>query len=152
MSNNNILDPNEQNRQLLARLWDGLKRKGDGKCYCPCSQCRGFKSRRINITASRKHCREHGHAKGWEWISSICRFSIIKFFIIFFALVNVCIILIFPILTYIYWCLHVIIKEIHPTSYCPKEVTSEHVLEEHGAMNNGEQVKIILKKMIILIT
>ena len=37
MSNNNIPDPDEQNQQLLARLWDGLKRKGDGKCYCLCS-------------------------------------------------------------------------------------------------------------------
>ena len=43
MSNSNIPDPDEQNRQLLARLWDGLKRKGDGKCYCPCSQCRGLR-------------------------------------------------------------------------------------------------------------
>ena len=59
MLNNNIPDPGEQNRQLLARLWDGMKRKGDGKCYCPCSQCRGFKRRIIKITTTRKHCREH---------------------------------------------------------------------------------------------
>ena len=59
---------------------------------------------------------------------------------ILFALVNVCIILIFPILTYIYWCFHVIIKEIHPTTYRPEEVLSEQVPEEHGAMINGEQV------------
>ena len=31
MSNNNIPGTNEQNRQLFARLWNGLKRKGDGK-------------------------------------------------------------------------------------------------------------------------
>ena len=31
MSNRlNILDPNEDNRQLLARLWDAVKRRGDG--------------------------------------------------------------------------------------------------------------------------
>ena len=38
--NNNVTghqDLAEQNRQLLARLWDGVERKGDGKCYCPCS-------------------------------------------------------------------------------------------------------------------
>ena len=64
MSNRNILDPDEENRQLHAILWDGLKRKGDGKCYCPCSQCRGFKRRRIRIKTARKHCREHGHAEG----------------------------------------------------------------------------------------
>ena len=63
MSNRNIRDPDEQNRQLLPRLWDGLKRKGDGKCYFPCSQCRCFKRRRIKITTTRKHCRKHGHTK-----------------------------------------------------------------------------------------
>ena len=47
MSNRNILDPNEENRQLLARLWDAAKRRGDGKCYCLCTQYRGFKRRRI---------------------------------------------------------------------------------------------------------
>ena len=31
----NIPDPNEDNWQLLARLWDAAKRRGDGKCYCP---------------------------------------------------------------------------------------------------------------------
>ena len=64
MSNSNIPDPDKQNRQLLARLSDGVKRKGDGKCYCPCSQCRGFKRRIIKITTTKKHCREHGNADG----------------------------------------------------------------------------------------
>ena len=64
MSNNYILDTNEQNRQLLVSLWDGLKRKGDGKCYYPCSQCRGFKRRRIKITTTKKICSEHGHGEG----------------------------------------------------------------------------------------
>ena len=61
---NNIPDPHDQNRELLARLWDGLKRKGDGKCYCLCSQCMGFKRKRINITTFKRHCREYGHAEG----------------------------------------------------------------------------------------
>ena len=65
MSNRlNILDPNEDNQQLLAKLWDAAKRRGDGKCYCPCTQCRGFKRRRILISTATKHCREHGHAEG----------------------------------------------------------------------------------------
>ena len=64
MSNSNIVNPDEQNQQLLATLWDSLKIKGDGKFYCPCSQCSGFKRRRILITIAIKHCREHGHAKG----------------------------------------------------------------------------------------
>ena len=62
-------------------------------------------------------------------------------FFILIALVNVCIILIFPILMYIYWYFHVFIKEIHPTAYHPEEVLSEQVLEDHGSsMFNGEQV------------
>ena len=64
MSNRNIPDPNEDNRQLLARLWDAAKWRGDGKCYCPCTQCRGFKRRRILISIVTKHCKEHGHAEG----------------------------------------------------------------------------------------
>ena len=50
MSHNNILDPEDQNQELLARLWVGVKIKGDGKIYCPCSEYRGFKMRRIKIT------------------------------------------------------------------------------------------------------
>ena len=64
--NNNVTghqDP-EQNRQLLARLWDGVERRGDGKCYCPCSRCRGFNKRRLLIATAKKHCREHGHVEG----------------------------------------------------------------------------------------
>ena len=65
MSNRlNILDPNEDNWQLLARLWDATKWRGDRKCYCPCTQCKGFKRRIILISTATKHCREHGHAKG----------------------------------------------------------------------------------------
>ena len=67
MSNSNMPDPNEQNRRFLSRLWDGVKRRGDGKYYCPCSQCRGFKRRIVNITIAIKHCREHGHAEGHEY-------------------------------------------------------------------------------------
>ena len=44
MSNSNIHDPNKHNRQLLARLWDAAKQKGDGKYYFPCIQCKGFRS------------------------------------------------------------------------------------------------------------
>ena len=64
MSNSNIPDPNEENRQWLARLWDAVKQRGVGKCYCPCTQCKGFRKRIIVIATSRKHCSEHGHAEG----------------------------------------------------------------------------------------
>ena len=65
--NNNVIghqDSAEQNRQLLARLWDGVERRGDGKCYCPCSRCRGFNKRRLLITTAKKNCSEHGHVEG----------------------------------------------------------------------------------------
>ena len=65
--NNDVIghqDPAEQNRQLLARLWEGVERRGDGKCYCPCSQCRGFNTRRLLIKTAKRHCREHGHVEG----------------------------------------------------------------------------------------
>ena len=61
-------------------------------------------------------------------------------FFILITLINVCIILIFLILSYIYWYIHVIIKKIHPMTYRPKEVLLEQVPEKHGAMINGEQV------------
>ena len=32
MSNRNDPGRNEHNRQLLAKLWDAAKRRGDGKC------------------------------------------------------------------------------------------------------------------------
>ena len=64
ISNRNIPDPNEDNQQLLARLWDAAKRRGDRKCYFPCTQCSVFKRRRILISIAKKHCREHGHAEG----------------------------------------------------------------------------------------
>ena len=79
MSNSNILDLCEQNRQLLARLWDGLKRKGDGKCYCPRSKCKGFKRRRIKITTTKKHFREHGHTEGGHEYRPFVSFALYMF-------------------------------------------------------------------------
>ena len=100
ISNRNIPDPNENNQKLLAILWDAAKRRGDGKCYCPCTQCGGFNRRRILISKATKHCREHGHAEGGNKYCPFVGLALQNF--IFFALVNVCIILIFPILMYIY--------------------------------------------------
>lgn len=61
MSDNIIL---EQNEETITRLWATLKRKGDGKCYCPCNNCKGLKMRRLLITIAKKHCRQHGHVEG----------------------------------------------------------------------------------------
>ena len=76
LEHNNIPDPHDQNHELLARLWDGLKRKGDEKCYWTCSQCMGFKRRIINIIISKRHCREYGHAEGGHDYCPFVSFSL----------------------------------------------------------------------------
>jgi len=37
---------------------------GDGKCYCPCMQCKGIKIRRVLKETTGKHCLEYRHFKG----------------------------------------------------------------------------------------
>ena len=37
----------EKNKETITRLWSQLKRKGDGKCYCPYKNCKGLKNRRL---------------------------------------------------------------------------------------------------------
>ena len=37
---------------------------GDGKCYCPCCECKGFNGRRLPLKIVEKHCRENGHVEG----------------------------------------------------------------------------------------
>ena len=53
-----------ENDRKLARLREALEVRGDGKCYCPCYDCKGLQNRRLLITIAQKHCREKGHAKG----------------------------------------------------------------------------------------
>ena len=54
----------QQNRETISILWSNLKRKGDGKCYCPCKNCKGLKTRRYLIKIVEEHCRKHGHIEG----------------------------------------------------------------------------------------
>ena len=84
MSNRNIPDPNKNNRQLLARLRDAAKRRGDGKCYCPCTQSRGFKRRIILISIATKHYREHGHAEGGKEYRPFVGLALYSFIIFIF--------------------------------------------------------------------
>jgi hypothetical protein len=53
-----------ENDRKLARLRVTSEVRGDGKCYCPCYDCRGLQNRRLLITTTQKHCREKGHAEG----------------------------------------------------------------------------------------
>ena len=75
LEHNNIPDPYDQNHESLARLWNGLKINGDRKCYCTCSQCKGFKRRRIQITTMKRHCRKYGHAERGHHYHRLVSFS-----------------------------------------------------------------------------
>ena len=54
----------EENNKRYAEFKATLEAKGDGKCYCPCNDCRGLQMRRILRTSAEKHCKEKGHAEG----------------------------------------------------------------------------------------
>jgi hypothetical protein len=53
-----------ENDRKLARLRAELEARGDGKCYFPCYDCRGFQNRILLITTAQKHYREKRHAEG----------------------------------------------------------------------------------------
>ena len=36
----------------------------DGKCYCPCSNCKGLRPRKNIIKSTKKHCRDYEHVEG----------------------------------------------------------------------------------------
>ena len=54
----------KENQDMLARLFSALDARGDGKCYCPCNQCWGFKRRALLIRTTEKHCRDNEHVEG----------------------------------------------------------------------------------------
>jgi hypothetical protein len=66
-----------ENDRKLARLRETLEARGDGKCYCPCYDCKGLKNRTLLITTSQKYCREKGHAEGgYEYCPLVRGFNI----------------------------------------------------------------------------
>ena len=54
----------EENNRSYAEAMAALEAKGCGKCYCPCNDCRGLRTRRILLTSAKKHCKDKGHAEG----------------------------------------------------------------------------------------
>ena len=54
----------EENNRRYAEAMASLEAKGDGKCYCPCNDCKGLRTRIILWTSAEKHCKEKGHAEG----------------------------------------------------------------------------------------
>ena len=65
-----------------------LEAKGDGKCYCPCNDCIGLRSRIILRTSAEKHCKEKGHAEGgYEYHPLVRRYSLHIVFIVIVLIV-----------------------------------------------------------------
>ena len=64
----------EENNKRNAEFKATLEVKGDGKCYCPCNDCRGLRMRRILRTSAEKHYKEKGHAKGGFEYRPLVRF------------------------------------------------------------------------------
>jgi hypothetical protein len=53
----------DEKRELVMLKWH-MVIPGDGKCYCPCCECRGFNGRRLPLKKVEKYCRENGHVEG----------------------------------------------------------------------------------------
>ena len=70
-----------ENARKLAQFRAALEARGDGKFYCPCSDCKGVQRRRILRMISERHCREKGHAEGgYEYRPLIRGYSIFNVF------------------------------------------------------------------------
>ena len=67
----------EENNRRYAEAKATLEVKGDGKCYFPCNNCRGLRTR-INLrTSAEKNCKEKGHAEGGhEYDPLVRRYSL----------------------------------------------------------------------------
>ena len=65
----------ENNKRYVE--FEALEAKGDGKCYCPCNDYRGLRTRRILRTSVEKQCKEKGHAEGgFEYRPLVGRYSL----------------------------------------------------------------------------
>ena len=70
-----------ENARKLAQFRAALEARGDGKCYFPCSDCRGLQRRRILRMTAKRHCREKGHAEGgYEYRPLVRGYSIFNVF------------------------------------------------------------------------
>ena len=70
-----------ENARKFAQFRAALEARGDGKLYCPCSNCRGLQRRIILITTIERHFREKGHAEGgYEYRPLVRGYSIFNVF------------------------------------------------------------------------
>ena len=54
----------QDEKRELVMLKRHMVIHGDGKCYCPCCECKGFNGRRLPLKLVEKHFRENGHVEG----------------------------------------------------------------------------------------
>ena len=72
-----------ENARDLVHFREALEARGDGKCYFPCSDCRGLQRRRILIMTTERHCREKGHTEGgYEYRPLVRGYSIFNVFFV----------------------------------------------------------------------
>ena len=67
----------EENNKRYVEFKAALEVKGDRKCYFPCNDCRGLRTRRILRTSADNHCKEKGHDEGeFEYSPLVRRYSL----------------------------------------------------------------------------
>ena len=70
-----------ENARNFVKFRAALEARGDGKCYFPCSDCKGLQRRRILRTIAERHCKEKGHAEGgYEYRPLVRGYSIFNVF------------------------------------------------------------------------
>jgi hypothetical protein len=48
----------------------------DQNCYFPCKRWKGLKIRRLQITTTKRHCRDYGHTKGMREYHPLVSYSL----------------------------------------------------------------------------
>ena len=81
----NKFSQEESNRRYVEAM-AALEVKGDGKCYCPCNDCRGLQTRRILRTSTEKQCKEKGHVTCPNLQNIYVIINIMLYFIIKFVI------------------------------------------------------------------
>ena len=92
----------EEINKRYTEFKETLEVKDDVKCYFPCNDYRGLKTRIILGTSAKKHCKEKGHAEGgYEYHPLVRCYSLhivllvivlIMYSQFFFIILNMCVV------------------------------------------------------------
>ena len=67
----------EENNKRYVEFKVALEAKGDRKCYVPCNDCSGLRTRNFLRTSAEKHCKEKGHVEGgFEYRTLVRHYSL----------------------------------------------------------------------------